>query len=61
VRQRWAAAGACLLDTAREGALVFAAPDGGRLRLVRRQRADGAHLWTTPAPPFAGCPAAAGP
>lgn len=46
VRERWAATGACLLDTAGSGALGFAAGAGDQLRLVRRERIDAAHLWS---------------
>jgi competence protein ComEC len=49
VVHRWQEAGACVLDTASQGALVFAAGADGALQLVRRERADGAHLWTTAA------------
>jgi competence protein ComEC len=46
VVQRWRARGACLLDTAGAGALVLTAGEGG-WRVTRRERVDGAHLWTT--------------
>ncbi len=47
VTRRWEEAGACVLNTATSGALVFATDEDGELRLLRRQRADGAHLWMT--------------
>lgn len=47
VRERWAGTGACLLDTAGSGALGFAAGAEGHLRLVRRERIDAAHLWSS--------------
>jgi competence protein ComEC len=47
VVRRWSEAGACLLDTAMHGAMVFSTGADGILRLTRRERADGAHLWTS--------------
>lgn len=46
VRQRWAAGGACLLDTAASGALTFVTDHDGVLQVLSRQRIEGAHLWT---------------
>jgi competence protein ComEC len=46
VVRRWRASGACLLDTAAAGALVLTAGAYG-WRVTRRERVDGAHLWTT--------------
>ena len=45
VAARWHAAGACLLNTADEGALQFDAIPGHGLRLTRRQRASSPGLW----------------
>ncbi|GMW05509.1 MAG: DNA internalization-related competence protein ComEC/Rec2 [Gammaproteobacteria bacterium] len=59
VRERWAATGACLLDTAGDGAIRIASGDGGAPRLRRRERIDAAHLWTAGAgerPPCAAVP-----
>lgn len=56
VRARWAASGACLVETASGGALVFEEHPAGQLRLVRQERIDGAHLWTADA---RGAPACA--
>lgn len=55
VSARWRAGGACLLETADTGALTFDALAGGGLRLARRERIDGAHLWTAAAGPAAAC------
>jgi len=46
VRDRWDAVGACLLDTARSGALIFEANATGPLRLVRLNRWAARRLWT---------------
>ena len=46
ITRRWSEAGACLLDTAGSGALQFATGPDGTLQLARRERVDGAHLWT---------------
>lgn len=53
VVERWRGQGACLLDTAREGAVEFIAPPGQALRLNRRQRdvAPGIWLARSPLPP----------
>lgn len=52
VSERWAAVGACLLDTAKEGALEFRTGSGG-LRLRRSWRRDHGSLWTRkPASPM---------
>lgn len=58
VAARWREAGACLLDTAASGTLFFATDGHGTLRLVRRQRLDGAHLWTADVPRGEACPPA---
>jgi competence protein ComEC len=55
VRQRWQDAGACLLDTALSGAMVFVTAADGELRLARRQRFEGAHLWTADVPRRPAC------
>jgi len=59
VRARWRAGGACILDTAFTGALVFEANDGERLRLVSLQRAAARRAWTDGEPPASGCEAGA--
>ncbi len=46
VRRRWAATGACLLDTAGDGAILIAAGEDGAPRLRRRERIDAARVWT---------------
>ncbi len=46
VVRRWREAGACQLDTATAGAIVFTTGGDGSLRLERRERVDGAHLWS---------------
>jgi competence protein ComEC len=56
VRERWARSGACLLETAAAGAITFAIGDDGTFRLVRRERVDGARLWTSDAVPGDPCP-----
>lgn len=55
VSARWQAGGACLLETADTGALTFDVVAGGGLRLMRRERIDGAHLWTAAAGPAGTC------
>jgi len=60
VSERWAAVGACLLDTAAEGALHFTTSGQG-LHLAEASRRQRAHLWTAGAPLPASCPAPAGP
>jgi competence protein ComEC len=54
VKDRWRKSGACLLDTATAGALVFEAAEGDRLRLVSMQRLAGRRLWSEGIPPL-GC------
>ena len=56
IMRRWSEAGACLLDTAASGALVFSTRADGTLQLARRERVDGAHLWTVGAATPAACP-----
>ena len=60
VQGRWRAAGACLLDTAGSGALVFATSPSGELRLLRQARRAGAHLWTADVPRGPACPGLSG-
>lgn len=60
VSERWAASGACLLETAAEGALHFAGSEDG-LRLLRTWRRDHRHLWTGRPPSPALCPPPGGP
>jgi competence protein ComEC len=55
VSARWAASGACLVETASGGALVFEEHPGGPLHLVRRERIDAARLWTADARPTPAC------
>lgn len=55
VRERWRAGGACLLDTAFTGALVFEANDGERLRLVALHRSEARRAWTDGEPPASAC------
>ena len=55
VHRRWVASGACVLNTATEGAMVFATSPAGSLQLVQRQRADAAHLWTSAIPRGQAC------
>jgi len=45
VTGRWRRAGACLLNTAEQGALVFASV-AGQLELLHRYRLDSAYGWT---------------
>lgn len=45
VADRWAAAGACLLDTAEEGAIRFELVPDGSLRVVRRERRAARGIW----------------
>ena len=45
VVSRWRAAGACLFNTAEEGALQFELSPGGDLTLARRQRAEASGVW----------------
>ncbi len=54
VRERWLAAGACVVDTAEEGALVFAGSRHG-LHLIHAERRDAAHLWTHAPPAAPAC------
>jgi len=56
VKDRWQQAGACLLDTATAGALVFEAAEGDRLRLVSMHRVVGQRLWSEGIAPV-GCDA----
>ncbi len=46
VTQRWSAAGACLLNTAEHGSLVFTLQPGRGLRLETASRRDQRRLWT---------------
>ncbi|MFQ5633889.1 MAG: DNA internalization-related competence protein ComEC/Rec2 [Gammaproteobacteria bacterium] len=55
VQARWRAGGACLLDTAVTGALVFEARANGVLKLATRQRASGRRIWTEGDPPGDPC------
>lgn len=52
---RWQAAGACLLNTAEEGALQFDLSFAGRLSLSLRQRAEAAGVWLTRPPAEQPC------
>jgi competence protein ComEC len=54
VVSRWRAAGACLFNTAEEGALQFELSSSGELTLVRRHRAGAAGVWL--ARPLAAAP-----
>lgn len=56
VTRRWREAGACLLETSAQGAIRFIAGEDGRLAIARRERADGAHLWTADVPRATPCP-----
>ncbi len=47
VVRRWAQSGACLLNTADSGAIVLGTAADGAWRVLRRERVDGAHLWTS--------------
>jgi competence protein ComEC len=58
VQRRWRRSGACLLDTAMTGAIVFEADEQSGLRLASMHRADARRVWHDGvAPP--GCPSAA--
>ena len=60
VLARWRKAGACLLSTARHGALVFEVRRGSGLQLVSRWRIDAARIWSASPQPAAIQPACAG-
>lgn len=47
VTRRWEESGACLLDTAGQGAIVLGMAEG-RWRIERLERLHGAHLWSAP-------------
>ncbi len=52
---RWQAAGACLLNTAEEGALQFDLSIAGQLSLSHRQRAEAAGVWLARPPAKQPC------
>ena len=52
---RWQASGACLLNTAEEGALQFDLSLAGQLSLSHRQRAEAAGVWLTRPPAEQPC------
>ncbi|MCK6371298.1 MAG: DNA internalization-related competence protein ComEC/Rec2, partial [Gammaproteobacteria bacterium] len=47
IRRRWIQGGACILETATTGAIVLVSSDRGTPVIGRRERIDGAHLWST--------------
>ncbi len=51
VVRRWAEGGACVVDTAGSGAVVFELAPGGELHLAGRHRDMGGHVWTANAAP----------
>lgn len=55
VVQRWQEQGACLLNTAHEGAVTFTALPGQVLRLQRRERAAAPGIWLARSPLPPGC------
>ncbi len=55
VVDRWAATGACLLDTADEGAIRFELVPGGSLRVVRRERRAARGIWWARSPVTPSC------
>jgi competence protein ComEC len=52
---RWRAAGACLFNTAEEGALQFEHLPGGDLALIRRQRVAAPGVWLARPPSVDAC------
>jgi len=55
VRLRWERVGACPLQTALRGALIFASTGEGGLRLVASHRLDARRRWTEGPIPIAAC------
>lgn len=56
VLSRWQRTGACTIVTADAGAVIVGFPARGPPRLLRRQRIDGASLWTIPPVHPPDCP-----
>jgi competence protein ComEC len=55
VRERWQRVGACLLDTAVDGALVFEVTPERGMHLVARHRSSGRRVWTEGGPSAERC------
>ncbi len=55
VRERWQRVGACLLDTAVDGALVFEVTPERGVHLVARHRSSGRRVWTEGRPSAERC------